>query len=132
MVCGQGSGWWWSEAPHPGPPLKGRELDCGSEAAMTVGVFVQVQGNLTDIVNGIGLNNCVKAKVRHNQVSSTASQPWSGFDYLISGFRIAASPGSEICGNLASETGGYPNTGVPMEIGDPLSFWGIAIRVYLS
>lgn len=83
-------------------------------------------GNLTDYINGVGINYCPKAVIKDNKVSSTETTPYAWANWLTSGFRIDMSPGTTVCSNLASETGPYPNTAVnaSMQIGDPFEFHG--------
>jgi hypothetical protein len=83
-------------------------------------------GNLTDYINGVGINYCPKAIIKDNKVSSTETTPYAWANWLTSGFRIDMSPGTTVCSNLASETGPYPNTSVnaSMQIGDPFEFHG--------
>lgn len=81
-------------------------------------------GSLTNFINGIGIFNCPGATIVENKVSSTETTPFAWATWLTSGFRVDMSPKSTICGNLASETGNYPGTSLPMQIGDPFEFHG--------
>jgi len=80
----------------------------------------------TEFATGIQVYNCPHSAIIENKVSSAAPFPDTSpaAHRLISGIKVSLSPKSFVCGNIASETGTYPGSISPMQIGTPFEFMG--------
>jgi hypothetical protein len=89
-----------------------------------LGIDVQ-SPSLTDFATGIQVSNCPHSAIIENKVSSSAPFPDTSPEAhrLISGIKVSLSQNCFICGNIASETGTYPGSISPMQIGTPFEFY---------